>query len=98
MSRTTPEDFLDKVTEEKSFIRFFQILSDDWELEEELEKKSPSSPWTSGALGWQNGSIGTFLDAAAACGEQGLESGPRNQEDNVWARAASIIYGGKDYE
>ena len=64
--RKTPEDCLEEVVDEATFIDFLRALADDWEEEREIEKTKPSSPYGPGALGWENGSIGTFLDAAIA--------------------------------
>jgi hypothetical protein len=44
---------LDRVVDERPFTVFLQMLACDW--------SAASDP-----SGWENGSIGTFLDAAAA--------------------------------
>ena len=93
----TPEDYLDSVVDEKTFLEFLQILSEDWEREERIEAKTPSPPsppYTAGALGWENGSIGSFLEAAAAYGIDNLPAGGVEPNSNIWRKAASIIYGG----
>jgi len=94
----TPEEFLDTVFDEKSFLKFLKILSEDWESEARIERKTPSSSYSSGALGWENGTIGAFLEAAAACGIDHLETGGLESSSNIWKKAASIIYSGKVYE
>ena len=94
----TPEDYLDSVVDEKTFLEFLQILSEDWEKEERIEAKTPSPPYTAGALGWENGDIGSFLEAAAACGIDHLPTGGVEPNSNIWRKAASIIYGGKIYQ
>lgn len=97
-SRETPEDFLDKVKDEKTFLKFLLILSMDWEKEQEIEERNPSSPYSSGAMGWENGTIGAFLESAHACGTAHLKNGGLEPDANVWKKAASIIYSGKIYE
>jgi hypothetical protein len=84
---------LSKVVDEDTFLDFLEGLRDNKREEEEIERVHPSSPQCSGALGWENGSIYTFLDAAVAWGRGG------NPDDtNPWHRAAYIIYAGKFYE
>ena len=97
-SRQNPEDFLDKVKDEKTFLEFLHILSMDWEKERQIEETNPSSPYGSGAMGWENGTIGDFLERAYACGTAHLKSGGLEPDSNVWKKAASIIYSGKIYE
>jgi hypothetical protein len=58
-----------------------------------------SSPYSPGANGWENGSIGAFFDAAVSWAEasrNGLQY--YEKPDNPWKRAAEIIYMGKVYE
>ncbi|WP_428407908.1 DUF7660 family protein [Hyphococcus sp.] len=95
---TAPEDLVDSVYDEHTFVQFLAALSDDWYKHEEIEKRSPSPPYDAGALGWENGSIGAFLEAASAYGESCLTQGKANKSDNPWHRAAEIILAGKLYE
>ena len=97
-SKKTPESFLEKVTDERTFLEFLLILSADWEKEQRIEKESPSSPYSAGAMGWENGTIGAFLKAAHACGSAHLSNGGLEPSDNIWKKAASIIFSGKIYE
>ncbi len=93
----TPEDCVNDVVDEATFVEFLKSLADDWERERELEKVNPSSPYGPGALGWENGSIGQFLECAAACAEDnGL--GREAFYGNPWRAAAEILLGGKTYE
>ena len=55
---------LEAVIDEPSFTEFLAALAKDWEMEREIESKEPSTRYSSGALGWENGSIGAFLDAS----------------------------------
>jgi hypothetical protein len=89
----------DAVHDEQSFIEFVTALSADWEEEQELESKSPSSPYASGVLGWENGTIGAFLERAgswAAASVNGLKF--YEKPSNPWRRAAHILHAGKFYE
>ena len=61
---------LESVHDSKSFLVFVKELIADRENEIKKEKISPSSPFGPGANGWENGTIETFLDAAAACTEE----------------------------
>jgi hypothetical protein len=80
----------DEVTDEKA---------SDWGDEQEKEKVASSSPYGPGANGWENGSIGAFLGAAAGWGMASI-NGLRfyQKPDNPWRRAAQILYMGKIYE
>jgi hypothetical protein len=89
----------EEVHDEESFLRFVAALAADWEDEREKEKQHPSSPYGPGANGWENGTIGAFLERAsawAAATERGtqLYSPPQN----VWRRCAQILHAGKFYE
>ena len=71
----------------------------DFAEERLLEEASPSSPYGPGALGWENGSIDTFLDAAAAWATASSRSSPVSaSRSNVWQRCAAILLAGKFYE
>ncbi|MFJ2366963.1 hypothetical protein ACIPIN_25270 [Pseudomonas sp. NPDC087697] len=90
---------LESVNDEQSFIRFVGALSSDFARERLLENTSPSFPYGAGALGWENGSVDTFLDAAAswatASAKRSLTDAPVS---NVWQRCAAILLAGKFYE
>jgi hypothetical protein len=89
----------DSVSDENSFLQFLQALANDWEEEQSLEITNPSSPYSSGALGWENGSVGAVLDAAVSWGTASID-GLKHYEkpENPWRRAAHIIHAGKFYE
>ena len=89
----------DQVHDEQSFIEFVAALSADWEEEREIESKSPSSPYAAGALGWENGTIGAFLERASSWAEASV-NGLKFYEkpSNSWRRAAHILHAGKFYE
>jgi hypothetical protein len=93
------DELLERVTDEQSFIDFVAALSADFSRERALEKATPSSAYQAGALGWENGSVDTFLDAAAAWA---MATARNAQADaavsNVWQRCAEILLAGKFYE
>ena len=92
-------DMADAVHDEESFLEFMSQLCADWEEEREIEATKPSSPYSAGALGWENGNIGAFLDAAAAWGTATINGAELYKKpDNPWRRAAQILHAGKFYE
>ena len=102
------EDFLDSVSDERTFLRFLAALAADREDEVEKEKLNPSLPYSAGVNGWEHWSIEGFLEAAAAWGESSidgmafqpeLEGFPKYEKPtNSWKRCAEILYMGKHYE
>lgn len=93
------EGILDAVNDEQSFLRFVQALAEDWEDEQQKELANPSSPYGPGANGWENGTIGAYLNAAVRWGDESI-GGLRFYEkpSNAWKRAAQILHMGKLYE
>jgi len=89
----------DQVNDEESLLRFVAALAADWQEERETEAIKPSSPYSAGALGWENGTVGAVLEAAARWGEESI-NGLRSYEKpvNPWRRAAHILHAGKFYE
>jgi hypothetical protein len=89
----------DQVNDEESFLRFLAALAADWQQEREMEAVKPSGPYSSGALGWENGTVGAVLDAAVRWGEASI-GGLRFYEKpaNPWRRAAHILHAGKFHE
>ena len=91
--------FADQVADEASFLSFVRVLAADWNEEREIESSHPQPPASAGALGWENGTIGAFLDAAASWGEASFEGLPLYKKpSNPWCRAAHILLAGKFYE
>lgn len=88
------EKALDSVKDEKTFLDFLKVLAKDCADEMEKEKIHPSSPFGPGANGWENSTIDSFLESAAAWEEDSINE----ETDNVWQRVAEIIYMGKLYE
>ena len=85
----------DKVNSKQSFLEFVSALSADWFNEEKLEKQKPSSPYGAGVLGWENGSIGSFLDAMQRWTS---DSGDKISGSPDWKTFARILLAGKYYE
>jgi hypothetical protein len=89
------DQLIEKVNSKATFSEFVRALAADWAEEERLEKKSPSSPYGRGALGWENGSIYAFLDAMQAWASDSGDKIPANPD---WKTFAKILYAGKFYE
>ncbi len=93
------DELLERVTDEQSFTEFVAALGADFSRERALEEATASSPYEAGASGWENGSVDTFLDAAAAWA---VATSRNAQADaavsNVWRRCAAILLAGKFYE
>jgi hypothetical protein len=89
----------EQVHDEATFIDFLRALAADREEEVEIEARSPGSPYGPGANGWENGTIESFLGAAAAWAD-GSKHGPPldSPNENPWARCATILLMGKHYE
>ncbi|WP_375755773.1 hypothetical protein [Corallococcus exercitus] len=89
------DKLLKEVTDEPSFLRFVQALMKDFEEDRAEAARRPPSPYSPGPLGWENVTIGAFLEAGAAWAEDTQE---RDRADNPWHRVAGILYAGKIYE
>jgi hypothetical protein len=93
------QTILESVADEQSFLQFMQALAEDWEDEQESERAKPSSPYGPGANGWENGTVGAYLDAAVRWGEASINGlAVYEKPANPWKRAAQILYMGKLYE
>ena len=89
----------DQVTDEVSFLHFMFALAADWQAERDIEAAQGAKPFSAGALGWENGTIGSFLEAAASWGEVSFEGMPLYKRPaNPWCRAAHVLFAGKFYE
>jgi hypothetical protein len=85
---------LDQVANRESFLDFVKALAADRAGEVAKERENPSNPWSSGANGWQNGTIETFLDAAIAW----AVDSQRLPDEPSWRAFATFLYCGKIYE
>lgn len=88
---------LEEVNDRETFIIFVKALIQNRREADELEKQNPEKYRWSNVLGWENGSVDTFLDAALSCFEDGKwrEEKP---EEITWKKFAEFLYGGKIYE
>ncbi|MDX2110085.1 MAG: hypothetical protein SFY80_07575 [Verrucomicrobiota bacterium] len=90
---------LHAVSDEVTLIEFISALADDREDEIAKEKQNPSSPYGTGANGWENTTIEAFLDAASAWATASMEAAPWYEKpQNPWKRVADILFAGKVYE
>ncbi|ARV08297.1 hypothetical protein BTO05_01065 [Winogradskyella sp. PC-19] len=87
-------ELLERVNSKDTFLQFVKALKDDKIDEDEKEKTNPSSPYSSGANGWENGTISSFLESIEAYGE---DSEQIKDEPN-WKSFALLLYAGKFYE
>jgi hypothetical protein len=89
----------DNVRDIKSFLDFLEVLMRDWEVASHSEKLLPSAPYSS-MYGWENTTIGSFLEAAiaGARGNKLGEPGGAHAGSNPWRQAAVIMLLGKMYE
>jgi hypothetical protein len=92
-------DLLEQVKDQESFLVFVGALVENWEDAVQKEKLTPGSTCGRGANGWENGTIGAYLDAALRWAEttrmgqtQGLPAEPN------WKAFALFLYSGKIYE
>lgn len=90
-------ELLEKVVDRKTFVDFVVALIKDRQEFENLYKLNPEKYKWSAPLGWENGSIDTYLDGALACFEDGKwkEECP---DEITWRKMAEFLYGGKIYE
>lgn len=89
----------DKVRDIQSFLDFLEVLMRDWEVASHSEKQSPSARYSS-MYGWENTTIGSFLEAAIAGARDNKlgEPGGTHAGSNPWRQAAEIMLLGKMYE
>ena len=92
------ESYLDKVTDESSFLEFAKALQADREDEVRKELKEPSDPYGQGHNGWENSTIDGFLESAVAWAEDGAFGKAIEPNANPWKKFALFLYGGKTYE
>ena len=92
-------DLAAAVEDESSFVVFLQGLAADCSRGVEMAVEESPSPWGPSPTGWEHGTIGGFLDAAAA---RSIDSRNSGQSDlcpsNPWRRCAEILLAAKSYE
>ena len=86
----------DSVHDRDSFMQFVEWLCADREASEDLESSDPERFRWGGANNWQNSSISTFLEAAAAGADSQKDWG--NGTSPSWKDLAVFLYLGKIYE
>ncbi|MFN5982893.1 MAG: hypothetical protein ACK476_18955 [Fluviicola sp.] len=87
-------DLLEKVNSKDSFLQFVKALKLDKIEEDEKEKINPSSLYSSGINGWENGTISSFLESIESFGEDSEHIG----EEPNWKSFALLLFAGKFYE
>ena len=89
------DDLLDNVKDRESFLVFVRALIHD--RQDELEKKNENSrsACRAGANGWENGTIESYLDAAAAWMEDWMGREHELPEESSWRSFARFLYAGK---
>ena len=97
--QTDLHSMAEQVFDEDTLIEFISALANDREEEVAKDELSPSSPYGSGANGWENGTIEAFLGASSAWAAGSKNGMPLyNPASNPWTRIAQILYMGKVYE
>ena len=87
------------VTDEASFVAFLRLMPADWHDEARGEAEAPSRPYSPGANGWANGTIGQFIDAAASWADDtSTRTAPTSTAAEAWRRAAMIVLMAAFYE
>ena len=86
-------ELLGQVKDRESFLAFAKALMEERELADKMEGEEPEKYRFCGALGWENDSISSFLDAALASVEDGSYF-----EEASWRSFAEFLYCGKIYE
>ena len=90
-------ELLDQVTDFPSFLRFVEVLANERMEAEKLERADPERYRWSGALGWQNTCISTFLRGGIAYAQSPAEIVDENPP-GTWGDLATFLYFGKIYE
>jgi hypothetical protein len=88
---------LEKVNDRESFVTFVWALVEEREQAEALERENPEYYKYGAPLGWQNGSISSYLSAALNEIED-PESFEHISEEPSWRTFAEFLYVGKIYE
>ena len=86
---------LDTVIDIPSLLSFMNHLRADWDNSQELEKLSPSNPYSANHLGWENVTIGRFLESAESWA---VDSDLATKVVNPYRAFAQILMAGKCYE
>jgi hypothetical protein len=91
------EELLEYVVDQKSFIAFVEALATERRQAARLEAEQPVCYQLGGALGWYNGDIASFLEAALTYFQEGpLKACPEPKPN--WRMLAEFLYCGKIIE
>ncbi len=91
-------EMAESVRTEADFLRFMKALLADWQDEQEQWKANPGPHYgTPGPNGWENGTIGAFLDAMIAWTESSGHTHQRNAPAD-WQLFALMLLAGSRYE
>ncbi len=95
----TSEEIIESVKDRDTFLQFLNAVIADRAHAEEAEQLDPKTHQWSGANGWQNTSIASFLEAAS-CYFSHTDC-PHNKSTSSqleWSDLANFLYFGKIYE
>jgi hypothetical protein len=93
------EEALERVVDSTTLLDFVRLLQLDRLDAVAKDAVSSTPPFGSGANGWENQTIESFLEAATAWAEDtdsGISQGLA--KDNPWRKFAAFLYCGKIYE
>jgi hypothetical protein len=94
-----PDEAVEEVVDEESFIEFVGVLAANRSEPDEMERQEPNSVYGRSKNGWEHGSIEAFLDAACRWGTQSINGMPLlPKSTNPWRRCADVLLAGKFYE
>jgi hypothetical protein len=90
-------ELLEEVKNRETFVAFVSALIKNRRDADELRRQNPEKYKWSSVLGWENGSIDTYLNPALRCFDDNkrLDDEP---EEITWKKFAEFLYGGKIYE
>ena len=90
----TLEHLIQRVNSKDTFLEFLKALESNWTKDQELREGAQLAPFLPGPSGWENLSVGGFLEAmhAWACDSQWLDDEPS------WRMFAELLLAGKGYE
>jgi hypothetical protein len=90
-------ELLEQVRDRETFVLFVKaLIADRRRADAELKENPEKHRWTN-VLGWENGTVVAYLDAAVQCFEDGKHL-QDNPETASWRLFADFLYGGKIYE
>lgn len=88
------DHLINRVNSKESFLEFLEALERDWNKDQELSKGAQSAPFAVSPLRWENGTVGTFIEAMH---RWTTDTETLSEEPN-WKTFAKILYAGKFYE